>query len=134
MPGPKRTLSIFSFSKTQKRFLKYCLGFFIPVIIAYFILELLVLNIPINYKVFGTYLDTHSQEIEVMALGSSQMKCGFNPAVAVALSVQKTFCWSQLWIYFVGPIVGSILAAIVFNYINEDDKPTPPIPDAGQEK
>lgn len=82
MPGPKRTLSIFSFNKTQKRFLKYCLGFFIPVIIAYFILELLVLNIPINYKVFGTYLDKHSRKIEVMALGSSQMKCGFNPALS----------------------------------------------------
>ena len=58
---------------------------------------------------------------------------GFNPAVAVGLAVQKTFCWSQIWIYFLGPIVGSVLAAIVFNYINEDDKPTPPIPDAGQE-
>lgn len=58
---------------------------------------------------------------------------GFNPAVAVALSIQKTFCWLQIWIYFVGPLAGAILAAIVFNYINEDDKPTPPIPDAGQE-
>ncbi|XOL42326.1 hypothetical protein KCTC32420_02721 [Aequorivita nionensis] len=82
MPGPKRTLSIFSFSKTQKRFLKYCLGFFIPVAIAYCILELLVLNIPINYKIFGNYLNAHSQEIEVMAFGSSQMKCGFNPALS----------------------------------------------------
>lgn len=82
MPGPKRTLSIFSFSETQLRFLKYCLGFFIPVAIAYCILELLVLNIPINYKVFGNYLNTHSQEIEVMAFGSSQMKCGFNPALS----------------------------------------------------
>jgi len=79
MPGPKKTLSIFSFSEAQLRFLKYCLVFFIPVVIAYFILELLVLNIPINYKVFGEYLDSNSQEIEIMGLGSSQMKCGFNP-------------------------------------------------------
>ena len=57
----------------------------------------------------------------------------FNPAVGVGLSIQKTFCWSQIWIYFVGPLAGGALAAIVFNYINEDDKPTPPIPDAGQE-
>lgn len=57
---------------------------------------------------------------------------GFNPAVSVALSVQKTFCWSQIWIYFVGPLAGAVLAAILFNYINDDDKPTPPIPDAGE--
>jgi hypothetical protein len=79
MPDQKKTLSIFSFSEVQLRFLKYCLVFFIPVVIAYFILELLVLNIPINYKVFGNYLNVHAQEIEVMGLGSSQMKCGFNP-------------------------------------------------------
>lgn len=56
----------------------------------------------------------------------------FNPAVAVGLSIQKTFCWEQIWIYFVGPLAGGALAAIVFNYINEDDKPTPPVPDAGE--
>lgn len=57
----------------------------------------------------------------------------FNPAVGVGLSIQKTFCWQQIWIYFVGPLAGGALAAIVFNYINEDDKPTPPVADAGQE-
>jgi aquaporin Z len=57
----------------------------------------------------------------------------FNPAVGVGLSLQKTFCWSQIWLYFVGPLAGGALAAMVFNYINEDDKPTPPIPDVGQE-
>lgn len=82
MPGPKRTLSIFSFSEAQLRFLMYCLGFFIPVIITYVVLEFLVLNIPINYKVIGNYFDTNSNRIEVMVLGSSQMKCGFNPAIS----------------------------------------------------
>ncbi len=92
MPGQKKTLSIFSFSETQLRFLKYCLVFFTPVVIAYFILEMLVLNIPINYKVFGNYLNAHSQEIEVMGLGSSQMKCGFNPAFSdgIAINLSST--------------------------------------------
>jgi hypothetical protein len=40
-----------------------------------------VLNIPLNYKLYGNHLKTNSKEIEVMALGSSQMKCGFNPAL-----------------------------------------------------
>jgi aquaporin Z len=56
----------------------------------------------------------------------------FNPAVGIGLSIQKTFCWQQVWIYFVGPLAGGALAAIVFNYINEDDKPTPPFADAGE--
>jgi len=82
MQGPKKTLSIFSFSETQLRFLKYCAVFFIPVIIVYAVLELLVLDLPINYKFYGNHLNTHSKEIEVMALGSSQVKCGFNPALS----------------------------------------------------
>jgi hypothetical protein len=82
MQGPKRTLSIFSFSKAQLRFLKYCLWFFTPVVVVYFILELLVLNIPMNYKIYGQYFDEHSKEIQVMATGSSQMKCAFNPALS----------------------------------------------------
>ncbi len=87
MPDQKKTLSIFSFSGVQLRFLKYCMGFFIPLIIVYAILEILVLNIPINYKVFGNYLNKHASEIEVMALGSSQMKCGFNPALSVERAI-----------------------------------------------
>lgn len=92
MPGPKKTLSIFSFSKAQLRFIKYCLVFFTPVVVAYFILEMLVLNIPINYKVFGNYLNAHSQEIVIMGLGSSQMKCGFNSAFTddIAINLSST--------------------------------------------
>lgn len=56
----------------------------------------------------------------------------FNPAVAVGLSIQKISCWQQIWIYLAGTLAGAALAAFVFNYINEDDKPTPPIPDAGE--
>ncbi len=81
MPDQKKASFIFNFSKAQLRFLKYCLGFFLPVVVAYAVLELLVLNIPINYKVFGNYFHTHSNEIAVMGLGSSQLKCGFNPAI-----------------------------------------------------
>ena len=46
----------------------------------------------------------------------------YNPAVAIGLSIQKTFCWSQIWVYFAGPFVGAALAAWVFNMNNPDDK------------
>ncbi len=82
MPGQKRTLSIFNFSRTQLKFLKYCLLFFLPIVVGYTILEILALNLPMNYKLFGNYLNTHSKSIQVMALGSSQMKNAFNPALS----------------------------------------------------
>ncbi len=46
----------------------------------------------------------------------------YNPAVAIGLSIQKTLCWSQIWIYMVGSIGGAALAAIAFNTINPNDK------------
>ena len=46
----------------------------------------------------------------------------YNPAVAIGLTIQKTFCWSQIWIYIVGCFGGGALAALVFNINNPDDK------------
>lgn len=56
----------------------------------------------------------------------------FNPAVGLGLTIQKSFCWAQLWVYIVGPLTGGVIAGFVFNYINEDDKRVPPIADAGK--
>jgi aquaporin Z len=46
----------------------------------------------------------------------------YNPAVAVGLSVQGSFCWSQLWIYLAGALAGGLLAGLVFRMNNKDDK------------
>ena len=46
----------------------------------------------------------------------------YNPAVAIGLSIQKTFCWPQIWIYVVGCFSGAVLAALVFRMNNPDDK------------
>lgn len=46
----------------------------------------------------------------------------YNPAVAIGLSIQKTFCWPQIWIYVVGCFSGAALAALIFNMNNPDDK------------
>jgi len=46
----------------------------------------------------------------------------YNPAVAVGLSIQKTFCWSQIWIYLVGAFAGATVAALVFRFNNPEDK------------
>ncbi|MBD0331091.1 MAG: aquaporin [Chitinophagaceae bacterium] len=49
----------------------------------------------------------------------------FNPAVGLGLAVQKSICWKQLWLYFVAPLVGAALAAIIFRIVNEADEEEP---------
>ncbi|MEV4669009.1 MIP/aquaporin family protein [Microbacterium sp. LWO12-1.2] len=46
---------------------------------------------------------------------------GFNPAVALGLSVSGHFAWSSLWLYFVAPIIGAVIAAILFRVLNTED-------------
>lgn len=46
----------------------------------------------------------------------------YNPAVAIGLLIQKTFCLSQIWIYIIGCFSGAALAAVVFKMNNQDDK------------
>lgn len=43
---------------------------------------------------------------------------GFNPAVALGLSVSGHFAWSSLWIYVVAPVAGAVVAAVLFRALN----------------
>jgi hypothetical protein len=79
MPDHKKSLSIFSFNKKQKSFLKGALVFFIPVIAIYVIVEVLVLQLPFNYIAVSKYLASEGKNINILATGSSQMKCAVNP-------------------------------------------------------
>jgi aquaporin Z len=52
----------------------------------------------------------------------------FNPAVAIGACVMKAFAWKSIWVYLVGCFAGAIVAALVFNFLNVEDKPVPPLP------
>lgn len=52
----------------------------------------------------------------------------FNPAVAVGATVVKLFELKNIWLYIVACLAGGFLAAFVFNFINKEDKPAPPLP------
>jgi aquaporin Z len=52
----------------------------------------------------------------------------FNPAVAFGASIFEAFAWKNIWIYLVACFAGGALAAVVFNFINKEDKPVPPLP------
>lgn len=54
----------------------------------------------------------------------------FNPAVGLGLAVHKSMCWENLWLFFVAPLIGGVLAAFVFRLVNEADDSVPEsIPD-----
>ncbi|AUG30393.1 MULTISPECIES: MIP/aquaporin family protein [Microbacterium] len=47
---------------------------------------------------------------------------GFNPAVALGLSITGIFDIGAYWLYFLAPLVGGALAALLFRALNSDDK------------
>lgn len=80
MQGRKSNLSIFSFKSAHRSFLKQILVFFIPVVLIFILIELLVLQIPANYITTSNYFNAEKDKIEILALGPSQMNSAMNPA------------------------------------------------------
>jgi aquaporin Z len=94
-------------------------------IIGTFALAYVVLNVATAKGTAGNsfYGIAIGGTVLAMAVVSSKYSGGaFNPAVAIGLCIQKTLCWSQIWIYLVGCFGGAALAALVFRYNNPDDK------------
>lgn len=79
MQDLQNNLSTSSFKEKQRYILKYSLLFFIPVVVTYVLIELLVLNLPGNYINNSNYYKNNKDKIEVMAFGSSQMAGAINP-------------------------------------------------------
>ncbi len=79
MQDPKKSSSIFSFSKAQRRFIVICGIFLLPVVLGYAFLEYAVRQIPNDYSIIGSYLDNNKKDIEVAIFGSSQIKNAINP-------------------------------------------------------
>ncbi|MDQ4213634.1 MIP/aquaporin family protein [Microbacterium sp. ASV81] len=46
---------------------------------------------------------------------------GFNPAVALGLSISGQFDFANLWLYIVAPLVGAAIAALLFRVLNSAD-------------
>ncbi len=63
----------------MNKFIKKTLFFCAPVLIFIVIMELLLRNIPNTYSYKKNYLDQHSNEIEILFLGSSHAYRAINP-------------------------------------------------------
>jgi aquaporin Z len=62
-----------------------------------------------------------------MAYAVGPISGAFNPAVAVGACYMHLRSWSDIWIFVVGSFAGGALAGFVFNYLNVEDKPVPPV-------
>ncbi len=47
---------------------------------------------------------------------------GFNPAVALGLSITGIFDFGAYWLYFLAPLVGAAVAAVLFRVLNSEDR------------
>lgn len=97
-------------------------------IIGTFALAFVVLNVATAKGTAGNsyYGLAIAGTVLAMALAFGKFSGGvFNPAVGLGLSIQKSMCWNNLWMFFVAPIAGSVLAAIVFQLVNEADDTEP---------
>ncbi len=65
----------------QKKLYISALIFFLPVVMILFVTEMVCRQLPSNYALISDYLDTDADKIELMALGTSQIKDGINPAL-----------------------------------------------------
>lgn len=90
-----------------------------------FVLVYVVLNVATskdhpNNSFYGLAIGT---TVFVGAVGLGGISGGgFNPAVALGLSITGAFSWGSYWIYFLAPIVGGAIAAVVFRVLNAHDK------------
>jgi aquaporin Z len=60
--------------------------------------------------------------------GAFNPAVGTGPTVAHALLTGDSSVWSNLWIYWVGPLLGGIVAAGVFRLQEGEDKPSHEVP------
>lgn len=63
----------------MNKFIKSSIIFSAPIFIFLILIEILLRNIPNDYSYKKNYLDKHSNEIEVLFLGSSHVNSGINP-------------------------------------------------------
>ena len=61
--------------------------------------------------------------VMVMAFALGGISGGaFNPAVAIGITVMHLDKAANIWIYLVGNFAGGALAALMFKFVNPDDK------------
>jgi len=63
----------------NRKFITYCILFFIPILIGYYLIETVTLNLPSRFKINQSLIKNNKDSFETLILGSSQMKDAVNP-------------------------------------------------------
>jgi len=103
---------------------------FIGEVIGTFALAYVVLNVATSKGTTGNsfYGLAIGFTVFAMATAFGAVSGGaFNPAVATGATVVGAFALKNIWIYLIACFGGGFLAALVFNFINEEDKAVPPL-------
>jgi aquaporin Z len=103
---------------------------FIGELIGTFALAYVVLNVATSKGTTGNsfYGLAIGFTVFAMATAFGSISGGaFNPAVATGATVVGAFALKNIWIYLFACFGGGFLAALVFKYINQEDKPVPPL-------
>jgi len=103
---------------------------FIGELLGTFALAYVVLNVATSKGTTGNSFYGLAIGFTVFAMAStfgSVSGGAFNPAVAIGATVVQAFAVKNIWIYLVACFGGGLLAALVFNFINKEDKPVPPL-------
>lgn len=90
-----------------------------------FVLVYVVLNVAtaknnVNNSFYGLAIGT-TVFVGAVAVGGISGG-GFNPAVALGLSVTGIFDFAAYWLYLLAPLVGGAVAALLFRVLNSDDR------------
>ncbi len=106
---------------------------FISELLGTFALAYVVLNVATSKGTTGNSFYGLAIGFTVFTMAStfgSVSGGAFNPAVALGATIIKAFAWKNIWIYLVACFGGGLLAALVFNFVNREDKPVLHQPDA----
>ncbi len=89
-----------------------------------FVITYVVLNV-------ATSKNTHGNDYYGLAIGLTVIACSItfsfisgaahNPAVSLAMCISKVSSFSNLWIYWIGEILGGVLASVLFLFLNGKD-------------
>jgi aquaporin Z len=100
-----------------------------PALLAEFLFTFALVYVVINV---ATAKGTSENSFYGLAIGMTVMAgafsvgsisgAAFNPAVAISATLMGLLSWSSLWIYFVANFAGGAVAALVFRFLNPDDK------------
>jgi aquaporin Z len=90
-----------------------------------FVLVYVILNVATSKELEGNQFYGLAIGLTVVGAGYvlGQYSGGaFNPAVALSQSIVGAFSWSDMWLYLVGAIGGSVVATYVFIFNRDADK------------